>query len=488
MSTKARFFVPGPDKKLGNRYQLLECLGDGSYGWVWRAERIDDGSIVAVKIPKAQSKTNDDLEEGKGLIGKAPHPNVVSLNWMGRVPPEREWYAIDMEYFPAVTLADMLDRNQDGFVTSYARLLSYYEQVLLGMEHLHSLGMSHGDIKPQNILVNADLVKITDFGSSLLPEDMYARSRENGGTILYSAPEVVGATRISRRGDGRFLADIYSLGILLYQLVSGRLPHDTLTQVARHAPFPRPVEVSSSICKDLDAFIMKALEHEPRDRWATIAAMREAFANARRAQLAFSPVRTVTNAGQRYEDWSSTAQQLADEGQYGQAEAVARSEFQATGDPIALLMMVRAAFTEERYFDGLRSIESQPGALNGSDQIGSELRRLALTGYLETRQVSQARALVDRCLKDSSNAPEMELTKASILAMDAEYQGAVEVLLDLNRRLPQRPAILKRLVMAYEQLRDLGKAQAFLKAYRRAVPDDAWGSGRHEVFQGLGVP
>lgn len=487
MSSKPRFFVPGPDKKLGDKYQLLECLGDGSYGWVWRAERLYDGAIVAVKIPKAQSKKNDDLEEGKCLIGKAPHANVVSLNWMGRVPPEREWYVIDMEYFPAVTLADMLDRNQDGFVTSYARLMSYYDQVLLGMEHLHSFGMSHGDIKPQNILVNADLVKITDFGSSLLPEDMYARSRENGGTILYSAPEVVGATRMSRRGDGRFLADIYSLGILLYQLISGRLPHDTLTQVARHAPFPRPVEVSSSICNDLDAFIMKALEHEPRDRWATIAAMREAFAQARRAQLAFCPVRTVTSAGQRYEDWSSTAQQLADDGHYGQAEAVARSEFQATGDPIALLMMVRAAFTEERYFDGLRSIESQPESLTGSDQIGSELRRLALMGYLETRQVSQARALVDRCLTDSSNAPEMELTKASVLAMDAEYQGAVEILLDLNRRLPQRPAILKRLVMAYEQLRDLGKAQAFLKAYRKICPEDTWATGRQEVFFGLGV-
>ncbi len=487
MSAKPRFFVPGPDKKLGNRYQLLECLGDGSYGWVWRAERLEDGAIVAVKIPKAQGKTNDDLEEGKGLIGKAPHPNVVSLNWMGRVPPQREWYAIDMEYFPAVTLADMLDRNQDGFVTSYARLLSYYEQILLGMEHLHELGMSHGDIKPQNILVNAEVVKITDFGSSLLPEDMYARSRENGGTILYSAPEVVGATRISRRGDGRFLADIYSLGILLYQLITGRLPHDTLTQVARHAPFPRPIEVSTSICHELDAFIMKALQHEPNDRWATVPLMKEAFAQVRRTQLAFSPLRTVTATGQRYEDWSSTAQQLADTGKYGQAEDVARSEFQATGDPIALLMMVRAAFAEERYFDGLRSIETQVQVLNGTDQIGSELRRLALTGYLETRQVAHARGLIDLCLRDSANAPEMELTKASILAMDADYQSAVDILLDLNRRLPQRPAILKRLVMVYEQLRDLGKAQAFLKAYRKIVPDDSWGVGRQEIFVGLGV-
>ena len=117
---------------------------------------------------------------------------------MGRVSPEREWYAIEMEYFPSVTLAQMLDQGEEGFVASYARLLSVFEKVLEGCAHIHRVGMSHGDIKPQNILVSAERVKLTDFGSSILPEDMYVRTRENGGTILYSAPEIVGATLASR--------------------------------------------------------------------------------------------------------------------------------------------------------------------------------------------------------------------------------------------------------------------------------------------------
>ena len=83
-----------------------------------------------------------------------------------------------------------------------------FEQVLEGCAHLHRVGMSHGDIKPQNILVSADRVKLADFGSSVLPEDMYARTRENGGTILYSAPEIVGATMSTRDNNARFLSDI----------------------------------------------------------------------------------------------------------------------------------------------------------------------------------------------------------------------------------------------------------------------------------------
>jgi hypothetical protein len=68
-------------------------------------------------------------------------------------------------------------------------------------------------LKPQNILVSAERVKLTDFGSSVLPEDMYARTRENGGTILYSAPEIVGATLATRDNSARLLSDIYSLGV-----------------------------------------------------------------------------------------------------------------------------------------------------------------------------------------------------------------------------------------------------------------------------------
>lgn len=142
------------------------------------------------------------------------------MDW---VPPTREYFAIEMEYFPSSTLAELLDSSAGGFVKSYAKLLGLFEQVLVGVAYLHGIEMCHGDIKPHNILVSGDTAKITDFGSSVWPEDMYARTRENGGTILYSAPELASTLLRGRSMQDLFLGDICSLGVLLYHIVTGDL-------------------------------------------------------------------------------------------------------------------------------------------------------------------------------------------------------------------------------------------------------------------------
>jgi serine/threonine protein kinase len=482
-----RFFVPRADRRLGDRYELSECLGDGSYGWVWKAQRLDNNAIVAVKIPKAQGKRNEELAEGSSLVDQVSHPCVVDVYWMGRVPPEREWYAIEMEYFPSVTLAQMLDHGDEGFVASYAKLLGVFEQVLEGCRHLHRVGMSHGDIKPQNILVSAERVKLTDFGSSVLPEDMYARTRENGGTILYSAPEIVGATLAARDASARYLSDIYSLGVLLYHLVTARLPHDTLSQVARHVPFPRARELNSSVSPALDDFIDRSLKLHPEERWPTVEAMLEAFRGVRRAQLEFTPIRALARERVVHEDWSSQAVRLVERGEYRDAELVARAEFETSRDEQAFLIMVQASYREGRFFDCIRDIEARPDIVSSPTSAGAELRRLALAAYLDVMRIDDARVFVERCLAETPDAPDLLLKKASILALDAKYEQAAEELLALHRRLPGKPAILRRLVAVFEQTRDTGKAAAFLRAYQKAAPNDPWGNSKAELFRALGV-
>jgi serine/threonine-protein kinase len=482
-----KFFIPRVDRRLGERYELVECLGDGSYGWVWRAQRLSDGAIVAVKIPKAQGKRNDELAEGSPLVGQPSHPCVIDVYWMGRVPPEREWYAIEMEYFPSVTLAQLLDKGEEGFVASYDKLLGVFEQVLEGCAHLHRVGMSHGDIKPQNILVSAERVKLTDFGSSVLPEDMYARTRENGGTILYSAPEVVGATLSTKDNSARLLSDIYSLGVLLYHLVTARLPHETLSQVARHVPFPRAREVNSSVSQPLDDFIDRCLRLAPEERWPSIDAMLNSFSVVRRGQVQSTPTRALPVARAPHEDWSTQAVRLVERGDYRDAELVARAEFESSRDAQAFLLMVQASFREGRQFDCIRDLESRPDLVEDPSPTGAELRRLALSAYLEVRQVDLARKFVAKCLAEAPDAPDLLLKHASILALDARYEAAAEQLMALHRRLPGKPAILRRLVAVFEQMRDTGKAAAFLRAYQNVMPDDPWAVSKVEQFRALGL-
>lgn len=482
-----RFFIPKTDRKLGDRYELLECLGDGSYGWVWRAQRLADDAIVAVKIPKEQGGKNQDLAEGEFLIGKEPHPNVTKVYWMGRVPPEREWYAIEMEYFPSQTLARLLDEGEQGFVGSYSRILNVYEQVLAGVAHLHFLGISHGDIKPQNILVSGDRVKLTDFGCSVLPEEMYIRTRENGGTILYCAPEFAGTTWRKQKSVALSRGDIYSLGVLLYHLVTSRLPHDSLSQVVRHVPFPRPREINSSVCPALEDFALRCLALEPEERWDSVAEMLEMFRRISRAQVEYNPVRSSPIKQQGNEDWSTQVVRYMEEKHYNQAETVATIEFESSQDPYAFLMLVNAAYKDKRFFDCIREIETHPELIEARTAVSHDLARIALKTFIETRQLHKAETMLIYCIQAEGETLNLLLIKASVLGSQAKYKEACQLLLALNRQYPQRLPILKRLVLVFEQLRDTGKAVAFLRTYNRQSPDDSWAVEKLEKFTALGL-
>lgn len=463
MSSITQIFQLAPGGTLGSKYRLDRCLGDGTYGFVWKAERLIDQTVVAVKIPKHQGDSNSHLEEGKVLLNAPPHDNVVQLFWMGRVPPDRDLFAIEMEFFNSHTLAFLLDARDQKLVASYRYLLHIYGQVLDGICHLHALPtqVTHGDIKPQNILVGGDVAKLTDFGSSLTTQDIYARSRENGGTVLYSPPEFAGLTTRRKAGELAVAHDVYSLGVLLYQLLTGRLPHDTLAQVVRHTPFPRPSELNSSVVTELDDVVMKALELEPQDRWSTVADLRDAFRRARDGQLAYRAERLVVPALDRKRDWSSAVLELMDKQAWRDAEAAARTEYQRTSDPHAFLLMIRAAVRDERYFDAIQLLSASPTMMASESAITGDLEQLALEAFIRTERVNDATRMVDRCLARQGDQPGLLLRKASLLGMQAKYHEASEILLALNRALPRRRAVLRRLVLVFDQMRNGEQADAF---------------------------
>lgn len=463
MSVLDHIFRLQPGGTLGERYRLDRCLGDGSHGFVWKAERLEDHQVVAVKLPKVQGGRNSDLEEGKALVGTHAHPNVVQVFWMGRVPPEHELFAVEMEFFNSHTLAFLLDAREERMVTSYTAVLDLYGQVLDGACHLHGMGITHGDIKPQNILVGGDTAKLTDFGSSLTTQDIYLRTRENGGTVLYSPPEFAGLNTRKRDQALSVAHDVYSLGVLLYQLLTGRLPHDTLAQVIRHAPFPRPGELSASVVPELDAVVMRALAREPGDRWSSVAALREAFHDARARQLHAAPRRDAPPLVERAKDWSSHVLTLMDQQSWRDAETAARAEFQRTRDAHAFLLMVRAAARDRRFFDVLHMLDGQPDMLADDSAVVADLELLALEAMMRTERINDAAEMVDRCLARQGDLPGLVLRKASLLGLQARYREAADLLLDMNRALPRRRSILRRLVLVHEQMRELDKAEAFRK-------------------------
>ncbi len=490
MKPLSAHFLPGANKVLGDRYRLLECLGDGTHGWVWRAERLGDSAIVAVKIPKQLSRDDRFLAEGKDLIGIADHPNLIKIFDMGRVPPEREWYVIEMEYFPSESLAQKLEHRSHHFGNTYERLFKIYEQVLDAVAYLGSLNppISHGDIKPHNILVGqGDLAKLTDFGSSALPEEIYVRTRENGGTVLYSAPEY--SDCLSRKGSFQELlaGDIYSLGVLLYQLTTGRLPHDTQAQVRSHAVFPKPREVNSGIVPSLESVILRCLRRDPQERFESAESLKDAFRAASKSQLSRVPETPALVCHDVAADWSTDVVRALEEKDYLRAARIAALEHARTQNSDALMMQLNALFRAERWFDFEKIFVSQPGldALPGSD--GQTIRLLGIKVFLRLKQLERVRDLLSTAAKNGESTLEHALCEASLHGMQADYDQARTLLVDLNRGYPRNADVLRRLIQVCEQQRDYQASAGFLRVALKVAPDDERLQAKRQRYEALGA-
>lgn len=490
MNLKSAHFLPGANKVIGNKYRLLECLGDGTHGWVWRAERLSDGTIVAVKIPKQLSREDRLLAEGKELVGVADHPNVIKIFDMGRVPPDREWYAIEMEYFPSESLAQKLERRTHHFGNTYQRLFGIYAQVLDAVAYLASLPtpISHGDIKPHNILVGQnDLVKLTDFGSSALPEEIYVRTRENGGTVLYSAPEY--SDCVTRKGTFQELlaGDIYSLGVLLYQLTTGRLPHDTQSQVHSHATFPKPREINSGIAPLLEEVILTCLRRNPLERFVSIETLMDAFLGASKAQLDYVPGALTYSDHDRLEDWSSEVMRALEHEDYMRAAAISALEYDHSGDSNALLMQLNALFRAARWFDFEKTFLAEPGIARTSGVDGAAMRLLAIKVFLRLRKLDVAQDLLGIATENDESSLDHGLCEASLVGMQANYDLARSLLEQLNRRYPRNREILKRLVQVCEQQRDYQSAAGFLRVALKVIPNDCHLADKRRQYEARGA-
>ena len=149
--------------------------------------------------------------------------------------------------------------------------------------------------------------------------------------------------------------------------------------------------------------------------------------------------------------------------------------------------MVNTSIRAQRYFEALEILDKNHGIVDSESKVKSDLQFALLKVLLETRGIARAEKLLTRLMGAFGETPDLLYKQASILGAQAKYDEACSILLRLNRDFPNRPELLKRIVTVYEQLRDVHRASAFLKAFERIVPGDPWAAATRERYSVIGV-
>jgi hypothetical protein len=266
---------------LAGRYRLLEKLGEGGMGTVYRAREVILDREVAVKVLPPHSLGDAGavarFEREARALAKVSHPNIVQAHDAGE---DRGRHFLVMEYVEGVNLAQLL---RDNGRVAPALAADYARQVALGLQHAHEKGLVHRDLKPGNLLITPGrLVKILDLGLARFLQDQVGEpglTLEGAGlgTPDYMAPEQF---RDARRADVR--SDIYSLGCTLYHLLTGRVPFpgSSLSEKCRAHEQEEPpgfAEVCPDVPAGLGLVVQKMMAKRPADRFRTAGEAAEAL-------------------------------------------------------------------------------------------------------------------------------------------------------------------------------------------------------------------
>ena len=258
-------------KMLDNRYEILELIGRGGMANVYKAKchRLD--RLVAVKILHSDLAQNADfrrrfMDESRA-VAQLSHPNIVSVY---DVSCSDDIDYIVMELIDGVTLKQYMERRGK---MDWREALHFITQIMRGLSHAHSRGIIHRDIKPQNIMVLRDgSVKVADFGIACLADAHQTLAQEALGSVHYISPEQAKGERLDARSD------IYSAGVVLYEMLTGRLPFEGNSAVSvaiQHlSSVPlSPRELNPDIPEALELICMKAMNADLNKRYQSADAM-----------------------------------------------------------------------------------------------------------------------------------------------------------------------------------------------------------------------
>lgn len=259
-------------KKLDGRYEITELIGVGGMADVYKAMDVMEDRTVAVKILKPEFAENEEFlrrfrNESKA-IAVLSHPNIVKIYDVGFTD---EIQFIVMEYIDGITLKEFIERQG---ILKWKDALHFITQILRALQHAHDKGIVHRDIKPQNIMLFTDgTIKVMDFGIARFSRiDGKTLSDKTIGSVHYISPEQARGDMTDERSD------IYSVGVMLYEMLTGKKPFDgdnpvaiALKHMQEEAVPPR--EIMPAIPEALEEIVIHAMEREPARRYQSAAEM-----------------------------------------------------------------------------------------------------------------------------------------------------------------------------------------------------------------------
>ena len=250
-------------------YDLLNQIGEGSFGRVYKARYKYTGSLVAIKFINKTGQSEDDLESLRreiALLRKVNHPNIMRIHDV--IENGTNFYIVS-----ELARGDLFQIIDDDTVLPETTLKEIAAQLVSSLAHLHSLKIIHRDMKPQNILISAHgSIKICDFGFARALSQTTLVLTSIKGTPLYMAPELVQEQPYNEK------IDIWSLGIILYELFHGRPPYYTesiykLVQMIMN----NPIEWPESMSGEFKGFLMRMLEKDPANRASAEELLKDPF-------------------------------------------------------------------------------------------------------------------------------------------------------------------------------------------------------------------
>ena len=276
------------------KYKILQPIGSGGFGTVYLAEDTWIDKKVALKVPHKQHLDFGELLREPRLLATLNHPNIVAILTAEK---QETVFFIVMEFVPGVTLETIIAR--DGAL-DLARALDYTCQISNAVDHAHRSGVLHRDLRPSNVLVtDGGLVKVADFGTSRFLE-IAAHGTTVIGSPPYMAPEQF-------QGKAVFASDIYSLGVTMYQLLTGVLPYATpspadLDRLMTGELLSAPRLKNPKIPKAINDIILKAMAPDIHARYQRAGELLDDVLAARAGSRASRTPRAIVGAETAVDD------------------------------------------------------------------------------------------------------------------------------------------------------------------------------------------